>query len=103
MIQRVLGWVAALGALNPKHADFQKNGWNPVYRAGHALLGFFLAQLADCCFNFVVMWRFVNQSVGATNRALAKREYVSLDLANEIRDTAVEVLRGVRARVTASA
>ena len=41
MIQRVLGWVAALGALNPKHADFQKNGWNPVYRAGHALLGFF--------------------------------------------------------------
>ena len=151
MIQRVLGWVAALGALNPKHADFQKNGWNPVYRAGHALLGFFengrtdqvagfktirdkngarrlycvvrkdteenrvaiveglgsadrvkkLADaVADCCFNFVVMWRFVNQSVGATNRALAKREYVSLDVADEIRDTAVEVLRGVRARVT---
>ena len=60
-----------------------------------------LAQLADCCFNFVVMWRFVNQSVGATNRALAKREYVSLDVADEIRDTAVEVLRGVRARVSA--
>ena len=59
------------------------------------------SQLADCCFNFVVMWRFVNQSVGATNRHLAKREYVSLDLANEIRDTAVEVLRGVRARVSA--
>ena len=51
--------------------------------------------------NFVVMWSFVNQSVGATNRHLAKREYVSLDLANEIRDTAVEVLRGVRARVSA--
>ena len=104
MIQRVLGWVAALGVLNPNHADFQKNGWNPVYRAGHALLGFFengMAQLADCCFNFVVMWRFVNQSVGATNRALAKREYVSLDVADEIRDTAVEVLRGVRARVSA--
>ena len=49
------------------------------------------------------MWSFVNQSVGATNRALAKREYVSLDLANEIRDTAVEVLRGVHARVTDSA
>ena len=63
----------------------------------------FLAQLADCCFNFVVMWSFVNQSVGATNRHLAKREYVSLDLANEIRDTAVEVLRGVRARVAVSA
>ena len=41
MIQRVLGWVAALGALNPKHADFQKNGWTPVYRGGHALIGFF--------------------------------------------------------------
>ena len=63
----------------------------------------FLAQLADCCFNFVVMWSFVNQSVGATNRHLAKREYVSLDVADEIRDTAVEVLRGVRARVTVSA
>lgn len=47
------------------------------------------------------MWSFVNQSVGATNRHLAKREYVSLDLANEIRDTAVEVLRGVRACVSA--
>ena len=38
MIQRVLGWVAALGALNPCHADFQKNGWTPVYREGHALM-----------------------------------------------------------------
>ena len=35
--------------------------------------------------------------------SIAKREYVSLDVADEIRDTAVEVLRGVRARVTDSA
>ena len=33
-----------------------------------------MAQLADCCFNFVVMWSFVNQSVGATNRHLFKPE-----------------------------
>ena len=41
MIQRILNWVAAVGALNPCNADFQKNGWTPVYREGHALVGFF--------------------------------------------------------------
>ena len=59
------------------------------------------ARVDKIAINFVVMWSFVNQSDGATNRHLAKHEYVSLDLANEIRDTAVEVLRGVRACVSA--
>ena len=89
MIRRVLRWVPALRALNPLNP---KNGWARVRRRNFQLIN-----------NFVVMWSFVNQSVGATNRALAKREYVSLYVADEIRDTAVEVLRGVRARVTDSA
>ena len=84
------------------HPDYVEELINPPKgRRAYFDIDHFLAQLADCCFNFVVMWRFVNQSVGATNRALAKREYVSLDVADEIRDTAVEVLRGVRARVSA--
>ena len=83
------------------HPDYVKELIDPPKgRRAYFDIDHFLAQLADCCFNFVVMWRFVNQSVGATNRALAKREYVSLYVADEIRDTAVEVLRGVRARVT---
>ena len=57
----------------------------------------FLAQLSDCTFNFVVMLNFANILFGATNRFLAKNLYVGRDVAKEIREIAVETLKGVRA------
>ena len=57
----------------------------------------FLAQLSDCTFNFVVMLNFANILFGATNMFLAKNLYVGRDVAKEIREIAVETLKGVRA------
>ena len=47
----------------------------------------FLAQLSDSPFNFVVMLGFAN----------AKDLYVGRDVADEIRETALETIRRVRA------
>ena len=57
----------------------------------------FLAQLSDCTFNFVVMLGFANTAFAAAKKSFAKDLYVGRDVADEIREIALETIRRVRA------
>ena len=57
----------------------------------------FLAQLSDSPFNFVIMLGFANTAFGAAKTSFAKDLYMGRDVADEIREIALETIRRVRA------
>ena len=98
------GWlVFADRVFDERWTAHAKGGAAPFWDVGHPcspkayLIDHFLAQLSDSPFNFVVMLGFANTAFAAAKKSFAKDLYVGRDVADEIREIALETIRRVRA------